>query len=208
MHKKTHNRSSAKRQSSQTHFLRIIGGQWRSRKLGIAALEGLRPTSSRLRETLFNWLHHELANAKVLDLFAGTGALGLEALSRGATQATFLEIQPQAITQLEQNLAALKCSQGTVKKQSAIDYLQSTQPPETGFDIVFLDPPFALNLWQDCLNLLSHGWLSPNGLIYVEMPSNALQPVLTGWKTYKHTKVGNVQAFLFHTLQDTAVQDS
>ena len=126
---------------SQAGRLRIVAGNWRSRLLEIAHVEGLRPTSERIRETLFNWLAPQIHGAHCLDLYAGTGALGLEALSRGAASAVFVEVSRVAAQQLRINIDLLKAEKATVLQQDALEYLYSK--PDEKFDIVFLDPPFA-----------------------------------------------------------------
>ena len=150
-------KSQASRKSS-TNQLRIIGGQWRGRKLAFADGEGLRPTMDRVRETLFNWLQADIAGARCLDLFTGSGALGLEALSRYASEVVMVDKNPQAIWMIRQNLELLKVENAQLIKMDARDYLssflQSTEssllqtaegsnfPSSKTFDIVFLDPPF------------------------------------------------------------------
>lgn len=148
----------------QAQQLRIIGGQWRSRKLSFPDIAGLRPTLDRVRETLFNWLQFDLAGATVLDLFAGSGALGLEALSREAKHAIFIENNPQAARQLSHNLALLKASQAQVIQTDARQWLQQFDGQA---DVVFLDPPFGQGLLQPCLDLLATK-LQRGCLIYVE----------------------------------------
>ncbi len=156
--------------------LRIIAGQWRGRKLHFATAPGLRPTPDRVRETLFNWLQGHLAEAHCLDLFAGSGALAFEALSRGAAHVTLVEQHPAAIQQLTDTIQQLKTSRATLVHANAFDYLaQQAQP----FDLIFLDPPFG----KDYLPLLlkhieEKKLLHKNGLIYLEyeqgeMPKDA-----------------------------------
>ena len=124
--------------------LRIIGGQWRSRQFNFPMAAGLRPTPNRVRETLFNWLAPYVEGAKVLDLFAGSGALFLEALSRGAGSALALDLNPAAIASLRGHLQTLNCDNGQLQQTDALLYLQN--PTATPFDLVFLDPPFNQNL--------------------------------------------------------------
>ncbi len=154
--------------------LRIIGGRWRGRKLRFPATTGLRPTPDRVRETLFNWLAPAIHGARCLDLFAGSGALGLEALSRGAAQATFVERDPVAARSLRETLAALEAGGGTVARADAGAYLAGEASP---FDVVFLDPPFAEDLVQACLaRLVAGGWLAPGARVYVEQPAARGRP--------------------------------
>ena len=126
--------------TGSTNQLRIIGGQWRGRKLNFPDIDGLRPTGDRIRETLFNWLTGDLPASRCLDLFAGAGSLGLEALSRGASQVVLLEKHPQAASQLQAHLSTLNCSQGQAVQTDSLQWLANHQGE--GFDIVFMDPPF------------------------------------------------------------------
>ncbi len=148
--------------------LRIIGGNWRGRKLSFPDVEGLRPTADRIRETLFNWLAPDIQGARCLDLFAGSGALGLEALSRGAGESVLIEKHPAAAQSLEKNLALLNAPEAKVINADAISYLANYSNQKT-FDIVFIDPPFQLKLWQKSIDLLDQGNLLGQGCaIYVE----------------------------------------
>ena len=154
------------------HSIRIISGRWRGRKLPVADLQGLRPTGDRIRETLFNWLQGKLTDARVLDLFSGSGALALEALSRGASNAWLVEQQAVAARQISSNLATLNAANGKVLHIDALSLLAGA-PPSQGFNIVFVDPPFSNNLWQSVLELLvKPGWLANDALIYIEYPGN------------------------------------
>lgn len=146
--------------------LRIIGGQWRGRKLSFPVVDGLRPTGDRIRETLFNWLAPEIEGAQCLDLFAGSGALGLEALSRGAASCTFVEYNTLAADSLRNHLHALDCSTAQVIQRSALDYLTADAP---GFDVIFLDPPFAADLYRPTIELIEQrNLLKPGGKLYLE----------------------------------------
>ena len=143
-------RRGAKRATSQ---VRIIGGQWRGRKLSFPDRPGLRPTASRIRETLFNWLGPHLQTAKCLDLFAGSGALGIEALSRGAAHCDFVDADREAITAVGLHLNTLDASEhSTVSGDMAEHYLRQTKGT---WDIVFLDPPFDARLGESTLTLLA-----------------------------------------------------
>ena len=149
--------------------LRVIGGRWRGRKLPVADLPGLRPTGNRIRETLFNWLAPDIAGARCLDLFAGTGALGIEALSRGALRCDFVEAGSEAAGMLKRNLEALDATDvAEVHHGDALDF-----PSASGaFDIVFLDPPFDADLWDSALaQLLRKRALAPDALLYIERPA-------------------------------------
>lgn len=147
--------------------VRIIGGTWRSRRIQFPSTANLRPTSDRIRETVFNWLQYDIAQARCLDAFAGSGALGFEALSRGAASVTFIDPEPLVITAIKHNTTLLKAEpQIDVHCTSALDYLH--QLPTHPFDIVFCDPPFSLDLLTPTLEALTHGWLKPHAHIYIE----------------------------------------
>jgi 16S rRNA (guanine966-N2)-methyltransferase len=151
--------------------VRIIGGRWRGTRLPVADAAGLRPTSDRARETLFNWLQPALPGARVLDLFAGSGALGLEALSRGASEALLVERDPKLAESLRQTVARLHA--GAEAQVVAADALAFLCAPLHGrFDIVFADPPFAANLWPAAFDALAP-WLAGDAWLYVESPSAA-----------------------------------
>lgn len=171
--------------------VRIIGGTWRSRRLAVPTVPGLRPTPDRVRETLFNWLQPYVAGARCLDLFAGTGALCLEALSRGACEVVMVEQSPIARTALHENLTALGAAGARIVASDASAFLAQPADP---FDIVFVDPPFAANLVPTCLGLIAdRGWVRPGGVVYVEAP-RALQPVPwpPGWDAYRSQTAGQV----------------
>jgi 16S rRNA (guanine966-N2)-methyltransferase len=154
---------------------------------------GLRPTTDRVRETLFNWLQADIPGARCLDLFAGSGALGLEALSRGAARVVFVDDSPVVTRQLEQHLQALQCTDGVVVNMSALDYLQRGSGVEH-YDIIFLDPPFNLGLMQACIQLLeAKDWLSPNTLIYLETESGLKDLALPkDWEILRKKVAGQV----------------
>jgi 16S rRNA (guanine966-N2)-methyltransferase len=171
--------------------LRIIGGAHRGRKLPIPNLEGLRPTSDRIRETVFNWLQVELPGMNVLDLFAGTGALGLEALSREAKYAAFVEPQSMAASFISQSIATLKQENARVYTQSAEHFLNT--PGET-FDLVFVDPPFTLDLWERSLELLiEQHRLSEGAFVYLECPKHQAVNIPDSFETVKDKTGGKVR---------------
>ncbi len=148
--------------------MRIIGGRHRGRRLTFPDLPGLRPTGDRIRETLFNWLQPMLPGARCLDLFAGSGALGLEAASRGAGEVLLLDRAPQVVRQLREHIATLGLGQARVEQAHALEWLQSA-PPGCAFDIVFLDPPFDAGLLEPCCRqLASSGLLAENARVYLE----------------------------------------
>lgn len=172
--------------------LRIIGGQWRSRRLSFPDAPGLRPTPDRVRETLFNWLGPYVEGAKVLDPFAGSGALYLEALSRGASLALALDNNAAAISALRKNLDLLQCAVGQLLQSDALRYLQSQTP--SPFDLVFLDPPFHQNLLAPTCTALEQGqWLAERAWIYTESetPPSTLE-LPANWRLHREKKAGQV----------------
>ena len=186
---------------SQAGRLRIVAGNWRSRLLEIASVEGLRPTSERIRETLFNWLAPTLSGARCLDLFAGTGALGLEALSRGAGSTVFVERSPVAVKQLRSNIDLLGADGASVVAGDAREYLRSASE---SFDIVFLDPPFAADiLGETCRLLAETDCLADGALVYLEEDRSRKEPALPeGWQVLKNKTAGNVRYMLARTGRD------
>jgi len=166
-------RRATKKVASQ---LRIIGGMWRGRKLRFPDRPGLRPTGDRVRETLFNWLEPELAGAYCLDLFAGSGALGIEALSRGAARCDFVDADREALTAVEQHLNTLDASdRSTLQCGSAAEYLSAAQG---GWDIVFVDPPFEAQLGESTLQqIATAGCLSNNNRVYYETSLSNPEPI-------------------------------
>ena len=179
--------------SNKKNQLRIIGGRWRGRKLSIANLPGLRPTGDRIRETLFNWLAADIHDSQCLDLFAGTGALGLESLSRGAKHVTFLEKHPAATQQLQENCQQLNAVDTHIIKQDAITWLQNHSLKKHSIHIVFIDPPFAENLWQACIEALnSSELLAENAVIYIETPKHTILSVPKDWQLYKEKTAGDI----------------
>ncbi|WP_333012711.1 16S rRNA (guanine(966)-N(2))-methyltransferase [Kluyvera sichuanensis] len=177
--------------------IRIIGGQWRGRKLPVPDSPGLRPTTDRVRETLFNWLAPSMVDARCLDCFAGSGALGLEALSRYAASATLLEMERSVAQQLQKNLATLNAAQGKVVNANTLAFLAQSGTPH---DIIFVDPPFRKGLLEETLNLLeTNGWLADNALIYVESEvENGLPPVPVSWDLHREKIAGQVAYRLYH----------
>jgi 16S rRNA (guanine966-N2)-methyltransferase len=151
--------------------VRIIGGQWRGTRLPVADAAGLRPTADRVRETLFNWLQADLAGARVLDLFAGSGALGLEAVSRGAREAVLVEQDPRLAESLRSVVARLQAGDRVeVVRANALEWLRA--PLHGRFDLLLLDPPFAAGLWDQVLASLGP-WLADHALLYLEAPLDA-----------------------------------
>ena len=171
--------------------LRIIGGEWRGRRIRFPGEGGIRPTPDRVRETLFNWLMAKVAGSRCLDLFAGSGALGLEALSRGAAHATFVERDRRNVAGLREITSRLAPGRSKVIEAEALAWLAG---PAQAFDIVFLDPPFADGLLADAMRLLeARGWLAADAFIYLEMPAKAGAPALpAGWSMHRTGRAGAV----------------
>jgi len=177
------------RSTSPRNEFRIIGGRWRHRRCHFPAREGLRPTPDRVRETLFNWLQPRIAGARCLDLFAGSGALGLEALSRGAGEAIFVERDMAAAKGIDANLAMLG-EQAPIMSTDALRYLAGPPRP---FDLVFLDPPYESGLLAEAVRQLAPPWLHPDARIYLEYPAAAGAPPLPdGWRLLKQSHAGAV----------------
>jgi len=172
--------------------LRIIGGQWRSRQFDFPMAHGLRPTPNRVRETLFNWLAPYVEGAKVLDVFAGSGALFLEALSRGAGSALALDLNSAAINSLRGHLLTLRCDNGHLLQTDALRHLE--QQPATPFDLVFLDPPFSQGLLLPACTLLEEkGWLAADAWVYTESENPPSSLGLPGnWRLHREQKAGQV----------------
>lgn len=176
-------------------MLRIIGGEWRSRRVPFPAIEGLRPTPDRVRETLFNWLQSDVPGARCLDLFCGSGALGLEALSRGAVTATFVDQAPEVVRQLRANLQTLHCNDAEVVQAAAAGWLEQRQADlEPRYDLVFLDPPYRQGLVAECCRLLeSRNLLADNALIYIEHERELGTPQLPpNWREHRSKTAGQV----------------
>jgi len=171
--------------------LRIIAGQWRGRRVAFPDSEGLRPTGDRIRETLFNWLQAYLPGARCLDLFAGSGALGLEALSRGAAEVVFVERARPVVQSLEANLSKLQAQGGRVIQLDAMRYLDGAPRP---FDVVFLDPPFGSDIIGACCSRLEDGgWLSADAFVYLEHDAaKPLPPLPPNWSLHRSGRAGQV----------------
>jgi 16S rRNA (guanine966-N2)-methyltransferase len=181
--------------------VRIIGGAWRGRRIEFPDLPGLRPTPDRIRETLFNWLQHEIVGARCLDLFAGSGALGLEALSRGARDLVFVEQAPAAAHALRAQLERLGAV-ARVVHGGAARFLHAPGEPLGGpFDIAFLDPPFGAGALPEYVPMLAAvGWLKPGGLVYLEAERSLGAPALPPeWELLKSKSAGEVGYHLART---------
>ncbi|HEY2462992.1 MAG TPA: 16S rRNA (guanine(966)-N(2))-methyltransferase RsmD [Steroidobacteraceae bacterium] len=172
--------------------VRIIAGAWRGRRIHFPDLPALRPTPDRVRETLFNWLQHSITDIRCLDLFAGSGALGLEALSRGAREVVFVEQFPTAARALQEQLIRFGGgARGRILEMGAARFLRAPGEP---FDLAFLDPPFGANALAEYIPLLDGGdWLKAGGLVYLENERAAGVPALPGhWELLKSKSAGEV----------------
>jgi 16S rRNA (guanine966-N2)-methyltransferase len=178
-----------------TGSIRIIAGKHRGRKLPVMMAEGLRPTTDRVKETVFNWLMPYMHKANCLDCFAGAGSLGFEALSRGAEKITLVELNKSAFKQLQANKALLNADNLTVEQGDVLSVL--AQQPKHTFDIVFIDPPFRQALVSKTAQLLTQGWLNNQALIYVEMESESEQPLPNNWQLLKEKVAGQVAYRLY-----------
>jgi len=176
---------------TKANTVRIIGGVWRSRVLKFPDVANLRPTPDRVRETLFNWLGRNLAGAACLDLFAGSGALGFEALSRGAASVVMVETNPAALRALRENATKLGAENVTFVRGDALEFARGER---SRFDVVFVDPPYRLGLQAAALGLVA-GLLAEDGRVYVE--SDAVIESSGGWAIVKHARAGRVH---FHLL--------
>ncbi|NOQ80263.1 MAG: 16S rRNA (guanine(966)-N(2))-methyltransferase RsmD [Gammaproteobacteria bacterium] len=203
---------------AKANQLRIIGGQWRGRKLSFADGDGLRPTMDRVRETLFNWLQNEIVGARCLDMFTGSGALGLEALSRYAGEVVMIDKNPQAIRMIGNNLKLLGADNAQLLKMDARAYLAGIEgsllqcaegsslqiaegsTPSKTFDIVFLDPPFNKQLVGPFCQLLDKAdCLSDQASIYIEIEKKTALPELPkNWEVVKQKKAGQLAYYLVH----------
>ncbi|XID75696.1 16S rRNA (guanine(966)-N(2))-methyltransferase RsmD [Alkanindiges sp. WGS2144] len=177
--------------------VRIIGGIWKRRLIRFESTSGLRPTPDRVRETLFNWLMWDIAGKNILDVCAGSGALGIEALSRGAAQCVFIEADAKQAGQIKSNLMQLQCTTARVMPAKAEQALKQLS---TGFDVVFLDPPYTLDLWATLATLIEP-LLNPTAKIYVEADRPLEQLELpANWQLRKQTRAGQIYAGLFENL--------
>jgi 16S rRNA (guanine966-N2)-methyltransferase len=184
-----------------TGFVRIISGLWRGRKLPVHDAEGLRPTTDRVKETLFNWIAQDVPRAKCLDLFAGSGGLGFEAASRQAEMVTLIELNPSAFKQLEKNIASLNASNLKAHNTDAISFLKQ---PGTPHHVVFIDPPFRKGLLDETVSLLeSNGWLADDAMIYVETEKElSLEGIPAHWHLHREKTAGQVSYRLFERQAD------
>ncbi|QUX97839.1 16S rRNA (guanine(966)-N(2))-methyltransferase RsmD [Marinomonas sp. CT5] len=192
--------NASNKSKAKASKLRIIAGEWRSRQLPIPDIEGLRPTPDRVRETLFNWINPYIPSAICGDLFCGSGALGLEALSRGAKHVTFVDNSRVVSQQMNKNLATLGATNANVIAQNAADFLNTTTPH--ALDLVFLDPPFRKGWLEKIIPLLEKGWLATRAHVYIEMEKEATLPTLpTHWSLIKEKTAGQLVYRLFEVNQ-------
>jgi 16S rRNA (guanine(966)-N(2))-methyltransferase RsmD len=182
--------------------VRIIGGQWRRTKLAVANKPGLRPTPDRVRETLFNWLGQSLQGWRCVDAFAGTGALGLEAASRGAAHVLLCEQDSQLVAQLTQSVQKLKADKVQIQRADGVACL--AQVALASLDVVFLDPPFDSALFETALRAAARA-VKVDGFVYLEAPKAWSEQELEaiGFALHRHLKAGAVHAHLLRRLVHT-----
>ena len=182
------------RSNKPRNQLRIIGGRWRSRKLTIAPVPGLRPTPDRVREALFNWLGPVVAGTRCLDLYAGSGALGLEAASRGAAEVVLVDSNASVTGTLRQALQQLDAVQVRVLQADASVYLRGRAQP---YDIVFLDPPFREHRLESIIPQLENGgWLAPDAWVYLEAERQQVLDLPVNWAVHRRRTAGQVAYYL------------
>ncbi|NUS39912.1 MAG: 16S rRNA (guanine(966)-N(2))-methyltransferase RsmD [Lysobacter sp.] len=199
--------STPRQRSVAPGYVRIVGGEWRGTRLPVADAPGLRPTADRVRETLFNWLQPKLHGARVLDLFAGSGALGLEALSRGAREAWLVERDVRLAGNLRATIERLHAGgRAHVAQADALAWLRAPQHASADrarFDVVFLDPPFASGLWQDVLAMLPP-WLADDAWLYLEAPTEAAPAPPPGWLPHREGRTREVRYALYRRAPEAA----
>lgn len=177
--------------------VRVIGGRWKGTSIAVPPIPGLRPTPDRIRETLFNWLQPHIMGACCLDLFAGSGILSIEALSRGAARALAVDCQRGSVDAMTAVRSRLDAQCLEVRLERTERFLEA----RTGdtFDIVFIDPPFELGIHRSiCMRLQEFGWLTPDALVYIEAPRDENVVTPASWSELKHKQAGNVAYALFH----------
>lgn len=189
--------TQVKHKRKPTNQLRIIGGQWRGRKLSFPDVLHLRPTGDRIRETLFNWLQVDIIGTRCLDLFAGSGALGFEALSRGASHVLFVDNSNKAVQQLKDNCKILSCDIAQAIQDDALRFLKNKS--HIKFNMVFLDPPFQYEILPEVIQLLTeNNWLEQSAKIYLEMNAKSdLIELPLGWNILKDKTTGQVKYQLY-----------
>jgi len=194
----------AQSRAQQHNSVRIIAGEYRSRKLEFPSLPGLRPTADRIRETLFNWLQDSIQSERCLDLFAGSGALGFESLSRGASQVDFIERNASAADAIRVNLERLGTKAGAVHCADGLEWLAQAASNSTRYGLVFLDPPFDDGLLtRVAAELTSANIMKPNCLVYVEQDlRNRDDAFPDNWMQLKDKKTGSVSYALYRVLKN------
>ncbi len=191
-----HSNTAVQTIKKNRNFVRLIAGQWKGRKLMISDDKIVRPTLNRLRETLFNWLMPSIQSAYCLDAFAGSGALGAEALSRGAAEVVFLEKSRHVFNQLDNNLRALSCDGYQLYYTDTFHWLNQDNPQP--FDIILLDPPFQMdNMAVLCQDLEKKNWTKPGTLIYLESASDVEIALPDNWALCKEKRTNRFLARLF-----------
>lgn len=183
-------------------YVRIISGQWKSRRIQCANVTGLRPSTDLVRETLFNWLPHQLHDKSCLDLFAGSGALGFEAASRGATKVCMVESNSQALELLEANRQALDAE--SIVEIFSMTVQKFLQQPRTTFDLIFMDPPFETQphdiIAATCETLQKQQFCNPGAMVYIESPyAEGALPIPSNWRIIQEKRCGIVQSTLIQT---------
>ncbi len=197
--------SKSLKPNPSTGTIRVIGGTLRGSKIEVVNAPGLRPSSDRMRETLFNWLMHKVPGACCLDLFAGTGALGIEALSRGARFVSFVEPNSLVANKLQANLLRLNQSTFELQTTSAEQFLRLSK---NNFDLVFLDPPFEAQMWDAICYALEHSQLlALDAWIYLESPHNQPIKLPENWSLWRETRMGDVRAAIYRRVLPSAALD-
>ncbi|PZN34268.1 MAG: 16S rRNA (guanine(966)-N(2))-methyltransferase RsmD [Proteobacteria bacterium] len=193
----SHSKKPSRRAAAPPNRLRIIGGRWRGRRIRFPPVAALRPSPDRVRETLFNWLQPRIVGARCLDLFAGSGALGIEALSRGAAAVLFVDSDARVVRHLQATLEELGASGANALTAEAERFLDG--PPQP-FDVVFLDPPYGYAGLGALCERLARGWLADQALVYLECAADAPLPSLPpGWQVRRAKRAGQVGYHLLET---------
>lgn len=173
----------------------IISGKFKGRKISLNKLNYLRPTTNQIRETLFSWLAKYIKNAKCLDCFSGSGALGIEAISRHAKCSTLLEIEKKTFLNLKKNIQKFKISNAKIIRTNTLHWLQQTGVP---YDIIFIDPPYYYGLVKQTINLLiNKQWIKKNSLIYIEQEQHTSLEIPYNWILYKNNNTKHIQYSLY-----------
>lgn len=195
------------RANSLPNRLRIVGGRWRGLRIDFPPIEAIRPTPDRVRETLFNWLQQRIVGSVCLDLFAGSGALGIEALSRGAAHVTFVERDARIARHLGATLERLHATGAQIVTRDALAFLAEPASAARRFDIVFLDPPFAAPILPEVFARLTPH-LASAAYVYVECPARVALPALPpGWSIHRAKRAGEVGYHLLKTATSTAAEE-